>query len=137
MSSSLDREVGPSSPAHGPGLFAAARHHPLIVLTAIVTGIVLAALVSLALPVKYTAQSRLVLGDQNDSTVFRNVTDLNPTAKAQQAAQVMRSPDVWDRASQLLGGKLTADQIKNGVEVAPGDNNPLVTITATASVANK
>ena len=137
MSSSLDRELSQQLPAHGPGLLTAARRHPLVVVAAVVVAVALAALVSLALPVTYTAQARLVLGDQNDATVFRNVAGLNPTAKAQNAAQVMRSPEIYERASQLLDGKVTPSQIENGINVTPADNNPLVTITSTAGTANR
>ncbi len=137
MSSSLDRELSQQLPAHGPGLLTAARRHPFVVVAAVVVAVALAALVSLALPVTYTAQARLVLGDQNDATVFRNVAGLNPTAKAQNAAQVMRSPEIYERASQLLDGKVTPSQIENGINVTPADNNPLVTITSTAGTANR
>lgn len=137
MSSSHDRELSQQLPAHGPGLLTAARRHPFVVVAALVVAVALAAAVSLALPVTYTAQARLVLGDQNDATVFRNVAGLNPTAKAQNAAQVMRSPEIYDRASELLEGKVTPSQIESGINVTPADNNPLVTITSTAGTANR
>src|SRR4051794_32798339 len=117
MPTSFDRELGPQASGPDPGLLTAARRHPPVVLAAVLVAVTLAALITLAMPVKYTTRAQVVLGDQNDSTVFRNVAGLNPTAKAQSAAQVMRSEEVYDRASDLLAGKVSADRIQNSVNI--------------------
>jgi capsular polysaccharide biosynthesis protein/Mrp family chromosome partitioning ATPase len=137
MPTSHDSELGQRAPGQDPGLLTAARRHPLVVVAAVVVAVALAALISLAMPVKYTTKAQIILGDENESTVFRNVAGLNPTAKAQNAAQVMRSQVVFDRASELLDGKVSADRIEKSVIVTPGDNNPLVTLTSTSNTANR
>ena len=136
MPVSFDAEPDHSS-ARGPGLLTATRRHPVIVIVSVVVAVTLALLITMVMPTRYTAEARLVLGDNNDVTVFRNVAGLNPTAKAQNAAQIMRSQAIYDRASEILEGKVSADRIEKSVTIAPGDNNPLVTITATSNTANR
>lgn len=122
-------------PSQGPGLLTAIRRHPLIVLASIIVVAALGVLATVLLPTKYQATSQIVLGNENDASVFKNVQLMNPTAMSQSAAQIMRSQAVFVRTSVLLHHKLSPSDVANDVSVAPAQDSPQVTITATASSA--
>lgn len=122
--------------SQGPGLLTALRRHVVLVLVCIVVAAALGVLVTYLLPTHYSADAQLVLGDQNNATVFRTTQNLNATAKAQNAAQVARSKAVHDRASKILKGRLSSDDVSGSVTASPGQTgNPLVTISATEDSA--
>ena len=126
----------PRAAAQGAGLLTALRRHPLIVVASVLIVALLGVLVTFLLPTHYTADARIVIGDPNDKTVFRTTPILNATAAAQNAAQIMRSEAVYERASVLLDHKLSASDVSDAVTVSAGaTGSPLVDISATRNSA--
>lgn len=110
------------------------RYVGLAVVGAIVGGAI-ALLVDSFLPVVYTANSQVILGNPNDLSIFRNTAVTNTSSLALAAAQTLRSDQVAQRSSQLLHGALSPTDVQDDSSVTPADKSPVVTVTATAPTA--
>lgn len=88
------------------------------------------------LPRVYTAESHVVVRAPSQVTVFDEAPAVNATAAARSAAQVLRSPEVSALASSRLGGRLSAAEVHDRIELATAENSPVITIEATASTAD-
>jgi Mrp family chromosome partitioning ATPase/capsular polysaccharide biosynthesis protein len=123
-------------PAAGPGLLSALRRYWLLVIACVIVAGAIGGAITYLLPTHYSAEARVVLGNQNQVTVYSKIPVPNATVQAQNAVQIMRSQQVYDRASTILKGRLSAATVERDVNVAPGEaNNPLVTVKATTSSA--
>lgn len=134
MPSSYDPDAG-RLPSQGPGLLAAVRRHPLVVLASIVVAGLLGALVTVLLPTNYVADASITVGDRNSATIYGTKPQQNVTAQANNAVQIMRSQSVFDRASALIHHRVAGADVGGAVTVTPGNGTPVVTIEATETSA--
>lgn len=137
MPSNYDADAG-RLPSQGPGLLAAVRRHPLIVLASVIVAAALGVLATFLLPTNYVADAQISVGDPNTVTVFDKVPQQSATALGENAAQIMRSQAVYDRASAILkteGHSLLPSDVSGSVVVTPATGSPVVTIEATEGSA--
>src|SRR3954452_21389795 len=87
-----------------PGLLAAMRRHPVLVLLPTLLGAGAGYGVANALPTTFSASAQVFLGSSNERAIFRQAGGGNdPTVLAQQAVDFMRALPVLQRAQSLLG----------------------------------
>jgi capsular polysaccharide biosynthesis protein len=102
-------------------------------------GAVLAALlalwVSARMAERYSAESQVVLGSPGQVTIFGSGGSVNPSALALAAAQSLRSPEVRERASELLGGTPSPETIADSVIVTANEGSPVVSVLAEGPTA--
>ena len=93
---------------------------------------------SLAGPVSYRAQGRVIistsgsLGTANDAFDGEQVS----VERAPTYAQFLRGPEVAARASQKLQGLISAQTIQNSIDARINSRQPMVIVTATSPRAN-
>lgn len=83
-------------------------------------------------PTMYNAQAGLLLDDPRSTSVFdeRRQTVLDPARYVRNRAEYMTSTGVLARASELLDGRLSVEQIRARVAAQPSRELDLVTIDA-------
>lgn len=125
------RYEGPSpAPLKGRSLLRAVRRYVVYgLLGALLCGL-LAYWYSSRIPERYSAESRVVLGDPGQVTVFGGGGSANPSALSLAAAQTLRSPEVRERAAELLGGRPDAATIAGLVTVTTSDRSPVISVLA-------
>lgn len=94
-------------------------------------------LASSSRPNQYRATTTVELNDIDLTSVFlaQNLQQqgLDAQTKAATAAKLATMPKVRQAAAALLGGKVTADELKNAVSVTPQTDTTLVDISATST----
>lgn len=116
-----------------PALWAARWRILLAALVAALVGLGVSSL----LPVQYEATSELLLADPRNSGVFRDTgtTFLDPSRYVRNQAELAASNSVMQRASELIAGRLDAEELGEQVTVRPSVDLDLLTITATDRTA--
>jgi capsular polysaccharide biosynthesis protein len=93
---------------------------------------------SLAGPVSYRAQGRVIistsgsLGTASDAFSGEQVS----VERAPTYAQLLRGPEVAARASQKLSGRISSQTIQHSIDARVNSRQPMVTVTATSPSAN-
>jgi Mrp family chromosome partitioning ATPase len=102
-----------------------------IVLTAVCAGLIGFGVSALQAPT-YQATAQLLLADPRNSGVFEDtgVSFLDPSRYVRNQAELARSGPVMAEASQLVGGRLSPDDLAVRVAVRPSVDLDLLTITA-------
>lgn len=134
MPSNYDPDAG-RLPSQGPGLLAAVRRHPLVVVASVLVAAALGVLATVLLPTNYVADASITVGDRNTATIYHTQPQQNVTALANNAAQIMRSQAVYDRASTLVQHRVAGSDVSGSVTITPGNGSPVVTIEATEGSA--
>jgi Mrp family chromosome partitioning ATPase/uncharacterized protein involved in exopolysaccharide biosynthesis len=107
------------------------RHKVLVVATTLLFGIAGWGASHLQ-PTMYRGEASLVLNDPRTSSIFdeQRQTVIDPARYVRNRAAYMTSTGVLARASELLEGRLSVDQIRSRVTAEPAKELDLVTISA-------
>jgi Mrp family chromosome partitioning ATPase/capsular polysaccharide biosynthesis protein len=107
-----------------------------IVLTAMCTALLGFGLSALQ-PLTYQATAELLLADPRNSGVFEDtgVSFLDPSRYVRNQAELARSQPVMAEASELIGGRLSPDEVARRVTVRPSVDLDLLTVTAADGTA--
>src|SRR4051812_38615683 len=87
--------------ARGPGLLSSMRRHPLLVAVVTIAAGAAGYGITQALPTSYQATAHVYLSNPNEVAVFRTVPSKGPALQASDAADLMRSDEVLNRAREI------------------------------------
>src|SRR5206468_6644377 len=107
----------------GPGLLAAMRQHPFLVVFVTIAAGAAGYAVSQILPTTYQTTAHLFLANRNEVAVFRTLPNDNAALQATDAAELMRSDEVLNRTRQILHGRYSVDSIKNRLTISPSSDS--------------
>lgn len=115
-------------------LWRTVRYRKWVVLQALILIPLAALLFSLAQTKQYTATSSVLfrdsstnpLGDQTGGAI------VDPTREAATNTQLLGLPIIAERASQVLGGQVSAGEIQSAVSIDATDESDVVEVSATA-----
>jgi Mrp family chromosome partitioning ATPase len=79
----------------------------------------------------------MFLASPNQTQVFRTVPSSDVATQAADAAQLMRSDAVLDRARELTGNRWSRNTVKDRLTVSPSSDSHVVTIRATGPTATQ
>src|SRR3954467_11285796 len=85
------------------------------------------------LPPPYTTSSQIVVRSPGDVALFGSAGGGNANLNSSTAAQILRSPEVNQRTSELLDDRLTPGQVAAQVAIDPVSNSTVINIEAQAS----
>ena len=115
----------------GPGLIESLWRYRGTVVAVTLAVAVLAGGLSLLVPERYEATSRLFLAERGSAGVFDVApTNVDPARYAENQAQLLMSRPVMQRAAGLIDERLTAGQIRDRVEAETSPDFDLITIRA-------
>ena len=123
--------------ASGPGLLEAVWQHRWLVIAGTLLACVLGYTASFLQTTRYLGEARLLLEDPRAEGVFGNAAAnaVDPMRFVRNQAELAESTPVLVRASELVGGRLSARQIDARVTAQPSTELDLVVISALDTTA--
>ncbi len=120
----------------------ALREHWLLIVTLVVLSVGAAALYSFTAQKRWVADSSLIVTPLAGSdTVFLGTSALREAGGQSNsvltAASLIGTPEVAERASELLGGDVSGSALRGMIEVEPQSQSSIVAIKATADSATR
>lgn len=136
MSAPVGRDEGSGRLAR---FFANLRERWWIVLLSVIVLGGLAYAISLLLESRYSATAQIAYSQRDANAVSKALTDAGtvglPENSIPSDALVLQTSDFAERVSQAMGGSLSPDRLRNSISAAPGEEAPLINVTATSSEA--
>ena len=126
--------------ADRPGVLASLSRYRLIVVVVTLLVAAVAYVAASQLPVEYKAEATLILRDPGAPGVLSgssgSTQDVDRQAAVAKQADIMTSTIVLDRASRLLGGARSTQQLRSALDVRPSKDLTGITIDAKAGDAS-
>jgi hypothetical protein len=119
----------PVDQREGPGLAASAWHYRWLVALAVFVGILSTWTLSTLQPVRYEAESMILLKDPAAGQLFQdNPQSVDSNRYVANQAAFIASPPVLDRAARLAGGQISGKQLRRRMESKPSRDLDLITV---------